>query len=980
MINQSKLTRLLPNRVLALFAVTAAVVLGWTASAGAATVTSASDSGPGSLRAVVATAEAGDTVDFDASLEGQTILLTSGAIDVDKSLTIEGPGASELTIDAGHASQILAITAGDLSISGLTFVNAAGSKHGGAIAQTGTGSLSVSGCSFIGNTAGGAGGSADSSNAGHGGAIYVSPSSGPTSVSDSFFSGNAAGGAGGAGFQSGLGSGGAVWDAGESLTVSGSTFTDNTAGGSGGGGAQSGNGAGGAIQKSGGFSLIVSGSEFTGNTAGGTGGGENNSGRGHGGAIYVSEPSPPSTSLSITDSSFSGNAAGGTGGEGLGSGMGEGGAVEHYSEGPLTVSGTTFEDNRAGGAGGVGGAGLFGPGLGSGGGHGGAILVVEHAPTISISGSSFIGNTGGGDGASGFLSGRGEGGAIASYGGGSLTIAGSVFGENAVGGAAGSGSGSGRGAGGAIETTGGGSLTVTDSTFRANTVSAGAGGSGGAINMWNKSLNVSGSTFAGNVVGGAGGGGSGGAIDAGAVSSLEVSASISDSTLFGNYAGGGGASGRGGAIDISDMFSAVLASVTINGNAVGPGGTGAGIHTGGGASPEGAVVTAKATIVSGNTGATNCDVPVFSSSYSLEGPSAGDTSCGFKLPSADPLLEPLADNGGPTETQALAAASPAVDAVPAANCPTKVDQRGEPRPDNGKSVCDVGAFELQDPPVAPAITSAAAVTFRVDEAGSFTVAATGLPAPALSATGALPSGVGFVDNGDGSASISGTPAGGTQGSYPITVKASNGTAPDAEQSFVLTVQAPPPTPFYKLAVGLAGDGAGTVTAAGDAISCPPACSQSFPAGTQVQLSASPAPGSVFAGWSGACAGTGTCQPALAADTTLVARFEKAAPVPAQLRIRRVRARVERKRVKVVVAGTIAKAARGVVRLTVGARVNGRRLSVTRRAKISDGRWRIRLPLAGLDAGDAATIRASAGFRGSAGVDSARAKRSTRFGY
>jgi hypothetical protein len=170
------------------------------------------------LRAAIAAAGNADTVAFDSSLNGQTIALTSGAIEISKSLTINGPGASHLTIDGGHGSQIFAVTGGNLSISGLAFANGAAAEVGGAIQQTGTGSLTVTACAFSGNTAGGAGGGADYSNRGHGGAIYVSPSSGPTSVSASTFSANAAGGPGGTGFQSGLGSGGAIWDAGEALT------------------------------------------------------------------------------------------------------------------------------------------------------------------------------------------------------------------------------------------------------------------------------------------------------------------------------------------------------------------------------------------------------------------------------------------------------------------------------------------------------------------------------------------------------------------------------------------------------------------------------------------------------------------------------------------------------------------------------------------------------------------------------------------
>lgn len=784
---------LAPWRVLAL-ATSAAIVclfgLADSARADTVTVTTASDSGAGSLRAVIAAAGGGDTVAFDLSLNGQTIALTSGAIEIDNGLTIEGPGAAQLAIDANHGSQIFTVSSGDFSISGLTLADGAAAETGGAIEQTGADSLTVSNCTFTGNTAGGAGGSADESNQGHGGAIYVSPASGPTSVFESTFSANAAGGPGGTGFQSGLGSGGAIWDRGEALTVSDSTFTDNSAGGQGDAGEQSGTGAGGAIQKAGGLSLTVSDSEFTGNTAGGLGGSEEAGGRGHGGAIYVSRPDEQSPSLAVVDSTFSANAAGGAGGDGPISGIGEGGAIEHFSEGPLTVSGATFEGNTAGGAGGAGGVGfIFGPATGSGGGFGGAIFVAEFASSTSVSDSVFTANTAGGDGGSGGLSGRGEGGAIKGKSDtGPLTVTRSTFTDNVAGGRDGVGNGSGAAVGGAINSFS--ALTVTDSTFTGNAAAGqggggeGAFGFGGAISNFNNvsPLIVSGSTFTGNTAGGQGGAGNGGAIRVHSVSARL--ASISNSTLVGNAAGGGGAAGDGGAIEVDGAVSATLANVTIDENEVGAGGAGAGIAGSG-------AVTAKATIASANTGATNCDAPLASSSYSLEGPSSSDTSCGFDLASADPLLEPLADNGGPTGTQALPPSSPAVDAVPVAKCPTKVDQRGEPRPDNGKDVCDVGAFELQDPPVAPAITSGTAATFQVGGTGGFNVAATGLPTPALSVIGALPSGVTFTDHGDGTASLSGTPAAGTGGSYPLTIKASNGALPDAEQSFALTVQAPP---------------------------------------------------------------------------------------------------------------------------------------------------------------------------------------------
>ena len=93
---------------------------------------------------------------------------------------------------------------------------------------------------------------------------------------------------------------------------------------------------------------------------------------------------------------------------------------------------------------------------------------------------------------------------------------------------------------------------------------------------------------------------------------------------------------------------------------------------------------------------------------------------------------------------------------------------------------------------APAFTSADQTTFLAGHAGSFTVTTSGSPAPALTETGALPAGVTFLDNGDGTATLSGTPTEG--GSFPITLGASNGVSPDAAQSFTLDVATAPARP------------------------------------------------------------------------------------------------------------------------------------------------------------------------------------------
>jgi hypothetical protein len=100
----------------------------------------------------------------------------------------------------------------------------------------------------------------------------------------------------------------------------------------------------------------------------------------------------------------------------------------------------------------------------------------------------------------------------------------------------------------------------------------------------------------------------------------------------------------------------------------------------------------------------------------------------------------------------------------------------------------VGLFALG---AAPAITSTGASTFRARVANSFTVTTTGTPTPTLSEIGALPTGVTFTDNGDGTATLAGTPAAGTVGSYPLTIHAVNGTSPDASQNFTLTVRSAP---------------------------------------------------------------------------------------------------------------------------------------------------------------------------------------------
>ena len=104
---------------------------------------------------------------------------------------------------------------------------------------------------------------------------------------------------------------------------------------------------------------------------------------------------------------------------------------------------------------------------------------------------------------------------------------------------------------------------------------------------------------------------------------------------------------------------------------------------------------------------------------------------------------------------------------------------------NGVAPDATQTFTLTDNE-APTITSANNTTFVVGTPGSFTVTTSGFPLSSLSESGPLPSGVTFVDNGDGTATLAGTPDAGSGGVYSFTITATNGVAPDATQTFTLT--------------------------------------------------------------------------------------------------------------------------------------------------------------------------------------------------
>src|SRR6516162_9661973 len=97
------------------------------------TVLNTLDKGAGSLRDTITSAQSGDTIVFAPTLDGQTITLTSDQLTINKSLDIEGPGASLLAISGNDANRVFDISGGNtVTIAGLTITHGrAGGTNGG---------------------------------------------------------------------------------------------------------------------------------------------------------------------------------------------------------------------------------------------------------------------------------------------------------------------------------------------------------------------------------------------------------------------------------------------------------------------------------------------------------------------------------------------------------------------------------------------------------------------------------------------------------------------------------------------------------------------------------------------------------------------------------------------------------------------------------------------------------------------------------
>jgi predicted outer membrane repeat protein len=249
-----------------------------------------------------------------------------------------------------------------------------------------------------------------------------------------------------------------------------------------------------------------------------------------------------------------------------------------------------------------------------------------------------------------------------------------------------------------------GILTLTGCTLSGNR----SGFGGGIDNLG--TLTVSGCTLSGNSAKGCG------AI-ANGVGNGHGTATLTNCTFSNNSAAGGGggigiptgstatltnctfsnnsAQSTGGAVNVSG--SATLTNCTVSLNSASTGG-GIWVYTGG-------ILNLTNTIVAGNTASTGPDIDgaVATADHNLVGNATGASGIvngvngnivgGNGRPVINALLGPLQNNGGPTQTMALLAGSPAIGHADNALAPA-TDQRGVKRRDLAGELTDIGAFEV----------------------------------------------------------------------------------------------------------------------------------------------------------------------------------------------------------------------------------------------------------------------------------------------
>ncbi len=358
--------------------------------------------------------------------------------------------------------------------------------------------------------------------------------------------------------------------------------------------------------------------------------------------------------------------------------------------------------------------------------------------------------------------------------------------------------------GGAISMTGGGSLTITDSTFSGNIASKNSGfGGGGAIYYDNggttDSVSITGSTFANNVAENTNGIGGALFLAGGTGSNF----TIDNNTFTGNHANADGGAIYQPSGSLTASFNRIVGNTSADGGGLFLGnnsGTVAnatdnwwGCNSGPGDTP-----CDTAVLGSGSGGSLTTSpwivLSISANPSTIQGNQTSTLTADFLHNSASGSLTTAQINQlinlpvtwGSAVLGSLSGTQATIQSSGEASATFTAGSTGG----TGSAVASVdsanakASITIQQP---PAITSANNATFLVGSAGSFTVTTTGFPLPTITETGSLPSGVTFINNGDGTATLSGTPLAGAGGVYPITINASNGVTPDASQSFTLTV-------------------------------------------------------------------------------------------------------------------------------------------------------------------------------------------------
>jgi hypothetical protein len=355
------------------------------------------------------------------------------------------------------------------------------------------------------------------------------------------------------------------------------------------------------------------------------------------------------------------------------------------------------------------------------------------------------------------------------------------------------------GLGGGVDNFSGGTVNITGSTFQGNYAN---NGGGGAINNDLSTVNITGSLFAANFAD-LGGSKQGGAIlNGGGTMSIIGSSFVDNTASFGAALYSEGTSGT---MDVTNS-SFYVNVATVTGGAIEVHGGTANITfssfngnetaSGGGGNLE--IDSGKAKVagsILGNAAGGNCaGVPPVDQGYNME---AG-TDCGFTgtgdLQNTDPVFAP---GFGPGDSLILAQGSPGIDAVPLSVCPP-TDQNGNPRPDDpSETACDMGATESAY--AAAATTTSLSSSANPSRAGqAVTYTATVSPAPDGGTAG-------FTDNGS---AITGCSA--------VSLSAGTATCPTTPQ----TTGAHNIVATFSGSNGFAGSTSSTVTQVVTKVPCP----------------------------------------------------------------------------------------------------------------------------------------------------------------